>query len=100
VLGHAQDVLGAVLPDQRREVGGRDAGHHAGQLVVEAGQQRGVVAAEREAVGADLRAALRADPAEPAAQVPHRLRLGVHHVEHVGTEEAVAREPADAPRAV
>ena len=66
---------------------------------LEAREQRRAVAAEREAEYADLRRALRAHPRHDAPQVPRRLREGVHGVEEIAREHAVARDAADLARA-
>ena len=105
-LGETRVQRGALLPgpavpvERAREVHRGNARDRARELVVERREQRGGVAAEREAVHADRRIAAAADPGEQPPQVPHRLRLGVDRVEQIAAEEAVSAAAPDAARPV
>ena len=95
-LGGAHQSGGHVHAREIDEARRRDAEHDALEIGFERGEQRGRVAAERDAVDADRRRALAAQPAEQASQIPHRLRLRVDRVEEVARQIAVAAATTDA----
>ena len=70
--------------EQLDQIGHRNAQDGAGEAVLEARDQRGHVATERDAVQPDRRPGLlRPYPGQQSPNVPHRLGGGVHVVHHV-----------------
>ena len=82
------------------DVGGGDAGDHAGQALLQGGQEGGGVPTQRQSVGADGRGPQAPQPAHHAAHVPHGLSQAVDAVDEVEGHEAVAAAPARGPGSV
>ena len=79
---------------ERGQVGRRQADDHAVEVVLDAGEERGGVPTQRQAVQTDRGRALEAGPRDRAADVPHGLRERLEVDDAVGTRE---RDPGLAP---